>query len=115
VRLDGPPLALERAAARVSLLSLSEILEHLDQRLTLLTSGALGWLGQQDRRGLVQLTGHLRSHRTEGRHRSATAVAVAVGRNANLARVLTGLGTLAAWQGDLDQARPPLAEAINLG
>jgi hypothetical protein len=61
VRLDGPPLALERAAARVSLLSLSEILEHLDQRLTLLTSGALGWLGQQDRRGLVQLTGHLGS------------------------------------------------------
>ena len=59
VRLDGPPLAPELAAARVSLLSPSEILERLDQRLTLLTSGALGFLGEQDPRGLVQLTGAL--------------------------------------------------------
>jgi hypothetical protein len=28
--------------------------------------------------------------------------------------VFLPVGTLVAWQGDLDQARPPLEEAINL-
>jgi predicted ATPase/DNA-binding SARP family transcriptional activator len=39
-RLDGLPLAIELAAARMRTLSLSAILEHLDERLGLLTGGA---------------------------------------------------------------------------
>jgi predicted ATPase len=38
-RLDGIPLAIELAAARVRLFSPSELAEHLDQRFRLLTGG----------------------------------------------------------------------------
>jgi predicted ATPase len=41
-RLDGIPLALELAAARVSALSVREIADHLDDRFTLLTRTAGG-------------------------------------------------------------------------
>jgi predicted ATPase len=40
VRLDGIPLALELAAARMRTLSVSDIEHHLDDRFRLLTSGA---------------------------------------------------------------------------
>jgi len=40
-RLDGLPLAIELAVARIALFSPSELLERLDQRLTLLTTGAV--------------------------------------------------------------------------
>jgi predicted ATPase len=40
VRLDGLPLALELAAARIPLLSPEAMLKRLDERLSLLTSGA---------------------------------------------------------------------------
>ncbi|MGE0544811.1 MAG: tetratricopeptide repeat protein, partial [Dehalococcoidia bacterium] len=39
-RLDGLPLAIELAAARIKLLTPSEIVERLERRLALLTSGA---------------------------------------------------------------------------
>ncbi len=39
-RLEGIPLAIELAAARVKLLSLDQIVERLDSRLSLLTGGA---------------------------------------------------------------------------
>ena len=38
-RLDGIPLAIELAAARVSAMSASDIAEHLDERFRLLTGG----------------------------------------------------------------------------
>jgi predicted ATPase/transcriptional regulator with XRE-family HTH domain len=40
-RLDGLPLAIALAAARIALFTPSELLERLDQRLTLLTTGAV--------------------------------------------------------------------------
>ena len=38
-RLDGVPLAIELAAARLRVLSLSQLVERLDNRFALLTSG----------------------------------------------------------------------------
>jgi predicted ATPase/DNA-binding SARP family transcriptional activator len=46
-RLDGIPLALELAAARVRVLSLEEIATHLDDRFTLLTHGSRTALPRQ--------------------------------------------------------------------
>ncbi|HKS27676.1 MAG TPA: protein kinase [Pyrinomonadaceae bacterium] len=53
-RLDGLPLALELAAARVKLLTPRAMLDRLDQRLKLLTGGARDLPGrQQTMRGAV--------------------------------------------------------------
>ncbi|HYO91844.1 MAG TPA: tetratricopeptide repeat protein, partial [Pyrinomonadaceae bacterium] len=53
-KLDGLPLALELAAARVKLLTPRAMLDRLDQRLTLLTGGARDLPGrQQTMRGAV--------------------------------------------------------------
>ena len=41
-RLDGMPLAIELAAARVRVLSVSQIADHLHERFRLLTSGSRG-------------------------------------------------------------------------
>lgn len=38
-RLDGLPLAIELAAARLSVMSIEEMLDHLDERLALLVAG----------------------------------------------------------------------------
>jgi non-specific serine/threonine protein kinase len=46
-RLDGMPLALEFAAARVTALSLTEILEHLDHSMQLLAAGSRTAPGRQ--------------------------------------------------------------------
>ncbi|MEO8752958.1 MAG: tetratricopeptide repeat protein [Casimicrobiaceae bacterium] len=47
IRLDGLPLALELAAARVAMLPIEEILRLLDQRFRLLTRGGGGDLPRQ--------------------------------------------------------------------
>jgi predicted ATPase/class 3 adenylate cyclase len=46
-RLDGMPLAIELAAARLRSLSLSALYERLDQRFRLLTGGSRAALGRQ--------------------------------------------------------------------
>jgi predicted ATPase/class 3 adenylate cyclase len=46
-RLDGVPLALELAAARLSSMSLSQITERLDQRFRLLTGGSRNAMPRQ--------------------------------------------------------------------
>jgi predicted ATPase len=52
-RLDGIPLALELAAARVSALSISEIADHLDDQFTLLSRAAGGPARHQTLRASV--------------------------------------------------------------
>ena len=46
-RLDGIPLAIELAAARIKVLSLEQIVERLDERFKLLTSGSRTGLPRQ--------------------------------------------------------------------
>lgn len=53
-RIDGLPLAIELAAARIRILSVTQILERLDQRLKLLTGGGKDRpLRQQTMRGAI--------------------------------------------------------------
>ena len=47
IRLDGIPLALELAAARVVVMSVEQILDRLDDRFRLLTGGSPAALGRQ--------------------------------------------------------------------
>jgi non-specific serine/threonine protein kinase len=60
-RLDGIPLALELAAARVSALSIREIADHLDDRFTLLTSTVGGPARHQTLRASVDWSHQLLS------------------------------------------------------
>jgi predicted ATPase/class 3 adenylate cyclase len=52
-RLDGLPLAIELAAARVKLLPLPEVLERLDDRFRLLTGGSRSALPRQQTLGAL--------------------------------------------------------------
>ena len=52
-RLDGLPLAIELAAARVKLLTLAQILERLDHRFRLLTGGSRAALPRQQTLGAL--------------------------------------------------------------
>ena len=47
IRLDGIPLALELAAARIAVMSVDQILDRLDDRFRLLTGGSPAALGRQ--------------------------------------------------------------------
>lgn len=59
-RLDGIPLAIELAAARLRALSPGQVLEHLDDQLTLLTSGNRAALPrQQTLRASIDWSFHL--------------------------------------------------------
>lgn len=60
-RLDGIPLALELAAARVSALSIQEIADHLDDRFTLLTRIVGGPARHQTLRASVEWSHQLLS------------------------------------------------------
>jgi predicted ATPase/DNA-binding CsgD family transcriptional regulator len=60
-RLDGIPLALELAAARVSALSIQEIADHLDDRFTLLTRTVGGPARHQTLRASVDWSHQLLS------------------------------------------------------
>ena len=60
-RLDGIPLALELAAARVSALSIQEIADHLDDRFSLLTRAVGGPARHQTLHASVDWSHHLLS------------------------------------------------------
>jgi predicted ATPase/DNA-binding CsgD family transcriptional regulator len=60
-RLDGIPLALELAAARVSALSIMEIAEHLDDGFALLSRPSVGPARQQTLRASVEWSHQLLS------------------------------------------------------
>jgi non-specific serine/threonine protein kinase len=60
-RLDGIPLALELAAARVSALSIQDIADHLDDRFALLTRTACGPARHQTLRASVDWSHQLLS------------------------------------------------------
>jgi non-specific serine/threonine protein kinase len=60
-RLDGIPLAIELAAARMSLLSVTEITKRLDQRFGVLTGGRRTSTRQQTLRALIDWSYNLLS------------------------------------------------------
>ncbi|MDP9243641.1 MAG: tetratricopeptide repeat protein [Chloroflexota bacterium] len=80
----------------------------------------LDWLGPRDPRAVLRLAAalgwfwHVHSKFTEGRARMADALAATDGRDADRARALSAAGELAAWQGDVDAARPLLDGAISI-
>ena len=53
-RLDGIPLAIELAAARMKMLSMAQVSERLDERFRLLTGGARALPRQQTLRAVIQ-------------------------------------------------------------
>src|SRR5439155_6158029 len=77
---------------------------------------ALDWLRTHAPARFVHLCGllgwffHLHSHFLEGRGYLVDALALARARNEERARVLSALGELAAWSGDLATARAAIEE-----
>jgi predicted ATPase/DNA-binding CsgD family transcriptional regulator len=74
-RLDGIPLAVELAAARVSALSIQEIAEHLDDRFVLLTRAVGGPARHQTLRASVDWSHQLLSHPEQAIFRRLAAFA----------------------------------------
>jgi len=91
-------LEVEHHNLRAALDRLGEV----DARRRLRLAGALGWFWRAH------------SHLSEGRSRLQEALETRTGRNEDRARALGAFGTLAAWQGDVAVARPPIDEAISI-
>src|SRR5204862_327320 len=143
-RLDGIPLAIELAAARVKALTVEEIRDRLDDRFRLLTGGSrvalprqqtlralIDWshdlLPEPERALLRRLSSfagallwfwRLHSHWSEGRawlERALAPVGGGAGPSmASRARVLLGTGMLANVQGDYDVAAAAIEESVEL-
>ena len=73
-----------------------------DPQRGLRLAGALGWFW------------HLRSHIAEGREKLAAALAASLSRDIVRARALAAAGELAAWAGDVANARPLIQEAVEI-
>ena len=74
VRLDGIPLALELAAARVAVLPVEQIVRLLDQRFRLLTSGGRELPRHQTLRAMIDWSYELLDDSGEGPVRAAVGV-----------------------------------------
>ena len=97
VRLDGIPLALELAAARLGSLSVSEINVRLDQRFRLLTTGNRTALPRhQTLRALIDWSYDLLS--TEERSVFGRLSVFAGGWTLDAAEVVASGGDVAEWQ-----------------
>lgn len=104
-RLDGIPLALELAAARISVLTVEEILAKLDDRFNLLTKGnRTGLPHQQTLRATIDWTYHLLSEPEKTLFRRVAvfsggwtlnaAEEICHGRSQDRSKILDILGTL---------------------
>jgi non-specific serine/threonine protein kinase len=97
VRLDGIPLALELAAARLGSLSVSEISSRLDQRFRLLTGGSRTALPRhQTLRALIDWSYDLLS--SEERVALDRLSVFAGGWTLEAAEAVTAVGGTADWQ-----------------
>jgi len=94
------PVAARITAEHDNFRAAVDYLQRERPREELRLTGALGWFW----RG--------RSHMVEGRMRLSAAIERATERSADLARALGGFGSIAAWQGDFEAARPALEQAI---
>ena len=116
-RLDGIPLALELAAARLSSMSLKQISDRLDQRFRLLTGGSrnamprqqtlqatvewsFGLLGQQERDTLARLSVFVESFDLDAAEALCTTPAVDAFDVADLLGSLVDKSLVVADHGD---------------
>lgn len=114
-RLDGLPLAIELAAARLRLLSPRQIADRLDDRFRLLTSGSRTVLPRrQTLRAVVDWSWDLLDERERTLLRGLSVFARRVGDRWLLAQMDAATGEILQLSGDYEAARAAYGEALTL-